>query len=115
MIISRTPLRVSLFGGGSDLPQYSDYFHSNVLSFAITKYIYVTLNERFDEKIRIAYSKIGLVDDIEKIEHNLVIECLKYVGIQTPVEITIVSNLPGGTGLGSSGALAVGLLNTLYS
>jgi D-glycero-alpha-D-manno-heptose-7-phosphate kinase len=114
MIISRTPLRVSLFGGGSDLKQYSDYFHSHILSFSINKYIYITLNKRFDNKIRVAYNDVELVENIDEIKHDLVRECLRYVSVSNSVEITIISDLPGGTGLGSSSALTVGLLNALY-
>jgi D-glycero-alpha-D-manno-heptose-7-phosphate kinase len=115
MIISRTPLRVSLFGGGSDIPSfYNKGLNGEVLNFTIDKYIYVTVNKRFDNKIRVSYSRVEIVENVNQIQHSIIRECLLRVGILTSIEITIVSDFPGGTGMGSSSSLAVGVLNALY-
>ena len=114
MIISRTPLRVSLFGGGTDLPNFLDFHEMGlVISFTINKYLYVSVNKKFDKKIKINYQNVEIVDEVQQIQHSIVRECLKRLKIKDSIEITIVSDLPGGTGLGSSSSLAVGLLNAL--
>ena len=116
MIISRTPLRVSFAGGGTDI---ADYYHTGfgaVVSCAIKKYVYCTINKRFDDDIRVSYSKTEIVDSVDKLEHGIVRECLKKVGIRNGIEITTIADIPSrGTGLGSSSAIAVGLLNALYA
>ena len=115
MIISRTPLRISLFGGGSDIPSFFNQgVNGEVLNFTIDKYIYVTVNRRFDNKIRVSYNKVEVVENVNQIQHTIIRECLIRVGILTAVEITIISDFPGGTGMGSSSSLAVGVLNALY-
>lgn len=115
MIITRTPLRISLIGGGTDLPSFYKKAPGAVLSFAIDKYVYVILNKKFDGSYRIAYSRTEIVDSIEKIEHNLVRETLKlFSNIKHGLEITTVADIPGtGSGLGSSSAMTVGLLRAL--
>ena len=116
MIISRTPLRVSFAGGGTDIRDYYRTGHGEVVSSAIKKYVYVTINKRFDDDIRISYSKTEIVDSVDKIEHGIVREALTKVGIRNGVEITTIADIPSrGTGLGSSSAIAVGLLNALYA
>ena len=118
MIISKTPLRISFAGGGSDMRAYYKYDHGSVLSTAINKYIYIAVNEKFTDNIRISYSKTEFVDSIEEIEHNLVREALRLVGIKKNVDIVYMSDmLPDheGSGLGSSSSLLVGLLNALYT
>lgn len=118
MIISRTPLRVSLFGGGSDLKVFYDKTPGLVLSTAISQYIYITVNQKFDDLIRVSYSKTEIVDSVDKIEHNIIREALRIVGIQKGIEIVYMGDVPlgsAGTGLGSSSALAVGVLNALYA
>ncbi|MBF0619634.1 MAG: GHMP kinase [Candidatus Omnitrophica bacterium] len=118
MIISRTPLRVSFAGGGSDLEEYYKTGHGAVVSTAINKYIYITVNRKFDDKIRVSYSKTEMVDRVEDIEHNLIREALKYVGIKKGIEVVYMGDIPLGTagiGLGSSSGLAVGVLNALYA
>jgi len=116
MIISRTPLRVSFAGGGTDLADYYRTGFGAVVSCAIKKYVYCTINKRFDDDIRISYSKTEIVDHVDKIEHRIVKEALKKVGIRNGVEITTIADIPSkGTGLGSSSAIAVGLLNALYA
>ncbi|MFC1590030.1 GHMP kinase [Candidatus Omnitrophota bacterium] len=116
MIISRTPLRVSFAGGGSDLKEYYRDEFGAVTSMAIDKYVYITINKRFDRTIRIAYSQLEIVDRADRIKHNLVREAMKLVGVKNGVEITSVADIPSkGTGLGSSSSFTVGLLNALYA
>ncbi|MGA7713961.1 MAG: hypothetical protein WCA81_18860 [Rhizomicrobium sp.] len=114
MIISRTPLRMSFVGGGSDLPAFYRKFGGAVLSTAIDKYVYVNVNKKFDDGVRVAYSKNEEVDSIDKIEHRLVRATLKDMGITGGVEIATIADVPShGTGLGSSSSFTVGLINAL--
>jgi len=118
MIISRTPLRVSFFGGGTDIDEFSMAVPSGglVVSTAINKYVYVTINRRFDDRIRISYSSMEDVDSVSKIQHGLVREALRLTGIESGVEITTIADIPGrGTGLGSSSSVTVGLLNAMHA
>jgi len=116
MIISRTPLRVSFAGGGTDLKSYYKTGYGAVVSCTIKKYAYVTVNKRFDDDIRVSYSKTEIVDSVDDIEHGLVREALRKVGIRNGMEITTIADIPSkGTGLGSSSAITVGLLNALYA
>lgn len=114
MIISRTPLRMSFVGGGSDLPAFYRRQKGAVLSTAIDKYVYVNINKKFDDGIRIAYSKNEEVDAVAKIEHRLVRASMELLAIKGGVEITTIADIPSkGTGLGSSSSFAVGLLHAL--
>lgn len=116
MIISRTPLRISFAGGGSDLPAFYQHEMGAVVSTAINKYIYITVNPKFDHKIRASYSRTEIVDSLDELQHELIREALKLVGIQGAIEITSISDIPSqGTGLGSSSTYTVGLLNALYA
>lgn len=116
MIISRTPLRVSFFGGGSDLPAFYEHQVGAVLSTAINKYIYITVNPKFDHKIRVSYSITEIVDKVSELKHELVREAMQKVGIPGGIEITSISDVhSNGTGLGSSSTYTVGLLNALYA
>jgi D-glycero-alpha-D-manno-heptose-7-phosphate kinase len=116
MIISRTPLRVSFAGGGTDIPDYYKTGYGAVTSSTIRKYMYVTVNRRFDKDLRVSYSKTEIVDHVDKLEHGIVREALKKAGLTEGVEVTTIADIPSkGTGLGSSSALAVGLLNALYA
>jgi len=116
MIISRTPLRVSFAGGGTDIQDYYKTGYGAVVSASIKRYMYVTVNKRFDDDIRVSYSKTEIVDSVDRLEHGIVREGLKKVGIRNGVEVTTIADIPSkGTGLGSSSALAVGLLNALYA
>ncbi len=116
MIITRTPFRVSFVGGGTDFEEFFRKYPGRVLSTSIDKYIYVTLNPRFEGNIRVSYSKTENVDHREQIKHPLVRAALEEVGIEKGIEITSVGDIPGkGTGLGSSSSFTVGLLNGLYS
>jgi len=117
MIISRTPFRISFFGGGTDYPVWFEEYGGAVLGTSIDKYCYITcryLPEFFEHKHRIVYSQIENVRDIEKINHPSVRESLKFMGITEGVEIHHDGDLPARTGLGSSSSFTVGLLHTLY-
>lgn len=117
MIISKTPLRITFVGGGTDLPEY--YLQNGqgaVLSATIDKFIYVVVNKKFDNKIRISYSKTEIVENVGKIEHPTVREALKLLDIDGGIEIVSISDIPSqGTGLGSSSTFLVGLLNALHA
>lgn len=114
MIISRTPLRMSFVGGGSDLPVFYREHGGAVLSTAIDKYVYVSVNRKFDGGIRIAYSKTEEVSSIDEIEHRLVRATFDLLGLKGGVEITTTADIPSrGTGLGSSSSFTVGLLQAL--
>ncbi len=114
MIISRTPLRMSFVGGGSDLPSFYLKHGGAVLSTTIDKYIYINVNKKFDNGIRIAYSKTEEVESIHNIEHKLVKATMELLEISGGIEITSIADIPSkGTGLGSSSSFTIGLLNAL--
>lgn len=116
MIISRTPLRISFAGGGTDLAEFYQTQPGAVTSTAIDKYIYITINKKFDHRIRVSYSSTEIVDHIDELKHDLVREAMKYTGVDSGVEITSIADIPSrGTGLGSSSSFLVGLLNALYA
>ncbi len=116
MIISRTPLRISFTGGGTDLAVFYRGETGEVISTAINKYMYVTVNKRFDDTIRLSYTKTEIVDKVDQLQHELVREAMKLTGVTKGVEITTIADIPAkGTGLGSSSSLTVGLLNALYA
>jgi len=116
MIITQTPLRISFAGGGTDFKDYYEKDGGAVISSAIDKYIYVVIKERFDQKIRVGYTRTEMVDYIEQIEHELVRECLRLTGMTGGVEIATMADIPSeGSGLGSSSTVTVGLLNAMYA
>jgi len=116
MIISRTPLRMSFFGGGSDLSAYYSEHRGAVVSTALNKYIFVTLNPKFDQGIRVAYSRTEEVESVDRIEHALVRSAMNLLRIPGGVEITTVADIPSrGTGLGSSSSFTIALLHALYA
>ena len=116
MIISRTPLRVSFVGGGSDLEEFYRHEPGAVVTTAIRKYIYITVNRKFDSSIRASYSVTEMVDSVDDVRHELIRECLKKRKIDGAIEITSISDIPSqGTGLGSSSTYTVGLLKALYA
>jgi D-glycero-alpha-D-manno-heptose-7-phosphate kinase len=116
MIISKTPLRMSFVGGGSDLPVFYRKYGGAVVSTAINKFVYVTVNQKFDDRIRLSYSKTEDAKSAEKIKHPLVREALQMLAIRGGIEITSIADIPGkGTGLGSSSSFTVGLLNALHA
>jgi D-glycero-alpha-D-manno-heptose-7-phosphate kinase len=118
LIVTRTPLRISFAGGGTDLAVFYEREYGAVLSTAINKYIYVTVKrhgEVFNEPIRLNYSKSEKVDRIEEIENNIARECLRFLEIDPPIYISTVGDLPASTGLGGSSSFAIGLLNALHA
>lgn len=116
MIVSKTPLRMSFVGGGSDLPAFYRDELGAVLSTSINKYMYICVNKKFDGRIRVSYTRTEDVEQRQQIEHPLVREALALVGIDGGVEIASMADIPSrGSGLGSSSAYTVGLLNALYA
>src|SRR6185369_2656191 len=116
MIISRTPLRMSFVGGGSDLPVFYRKYGGAVVSTAINQFVYITVNKKFDEKIRVSYSKTEEARTVEKIKHPLVREAMKLLGLGGGLEITSIADIPArGSGLGSSSTFTVGLLHALHA
>ena len=110
MVITKTPFRVSLCGGGSDLPAFYEKNGGCVISTTIKKYMYITSHPSFDSKQTVLkYSKTETVHNIDEIEHPIFRECLKQEGLEG-LEITSIADVPQGTGLGSSSAFTVGLL-----
>ena len=115
MIISQTPLRISFVGGGTDLKSFYKRTPGMVVSTAIDKYLFVILNERFDNKIYVNYANNEVVTEVNEIQHDLVRESLLKTGIKHGIEITMLADIPSeGSGLGSSSSLTVGLLNAMY-
>ncbi len=116
MIISRTPLRISFFGGGTDLKEFYGLEGGAVLSTAIDKYIFATVNKKFDEHIRVSYSETEIVERVDQIRHDLVREAMKLAGVLKGIEMTTIADIPSqGTGLGSSSTFTVGILNALHA
>ncbi len=114
LIISRTPVRISFFGGGTDYPAFYNEHAGAVLGTTINQYTYISLKSiTFDSKIRIAYSKTEQVERIDDVEHPSIRECLKHRGLDGNLEVHIFSDLPARTGLGSSSSFTVGFLNAL--
>lgn len=118
MFISKTPLRISFAGGGTDLPSfYKSNDFGAVLNVSIDSYIYVTVKKHthfFKEKFRLNYSETELVDDVENIKHPIIRECLKFLKIDDRIYISTIADVAGSSGLGSSSSFCVGLLNALY-
>jgi len=116
MIITRSPLRVSLGGGGTDLPSYYTEHGGFLVAAAIDKYVYLTKHTTFQEEIIVKYSKLERVATVDQIEHPIVREALKLVGVTDPhIELTSMADIPGGTGLGSSGSFTTALLKALHA
>lgn len=114
MIVSKTPFRISFFGGGSDLPSYYNQNPGMVVSATIDKYLYISLNKKFDDSIRVSYSTTEIVDDIENLNHDIVRHTLKYFDVTKGIELASISDLPSnGTGMGASSAFAVGLIKAI--
>jgi D-glycero-alpha-D-manno-heptose-7-phosphate kinase len=116
LIIVQTPLRISFFGGGTDFPSYFMEEGGCVLSSAIDKFIFLTIKERFDTKLRVGYTRTEMVDDIDQLQHELIREALRVTGIRSGVEITTMGDIPSeGSGLGSSSTVTVGALHAMYA
>ncbi|WP_167121694.1 GHMP family kinase ATP-binding protein [Amycolatopsis viridis] len=116
MIITQTPLRIGLVGGGTDLPSYYAEHGGRVLNAAIDKYVYVVVKQRFDDEIYVNYSRKEIVSRVEDLDHELVREAMRMTGVCSGVEITTLADIPSaGSGLGSSSSVTVGLLHALYA
>lgn len=116
MIITQTPLRIGLVGGGTDLPSYYREHGGRVLNCAIDKYVYVIVKERFDDDVYVNYSRKEIVGKVDEVEHELVREAMRMACVTKAVEITMLADIPSaGSGLGSSSAVTVGLLNALFA
>jgi D-glycero-alpha-D-manno-heptose-7-phosphate kinase len=116
MIITRSPLRITLGGGGTDLPSYYRQHGGFLIAAAIDKYVYVTVMRPFTEGIYLKYSRLEHVDRIDDVQHPIIREALAMLGFRTPqVEITTLADIPAGTGLGSSGSFSTALLKALYA
>src|SRR5690349_19556775 len=116
MIITQTPLRIGLLGGGTDLPDYYREHGGRVLNCAIDKYVYVIVKQRFDDEIYVNYSKKEIVSSVADIEHELVREAMMMTDVDHGVEITTLADIPSaGSGLGSSSSVTVGLLQALFA
>jgi D-glycero-alpha-D-manno-heptose-7-phosphate kinase len=116
MIITQTPLRIGLLGGGTDLPDYYREHGGRVLNCALDKYVYVIVKQRFDDDIYVNYSRKEIVSRVEDLDHELVREAMQMTGVVGGVEITTLADIPSaGSGLGSSSAVTVGLLHALFA
>ena len=116
MIITRTPFRITLGGGGTDLPGYYSKHGGFVLSAALNKYMFIYLNTPIvDDLVRVKYSKTETVEDVSEVEHALAREALRLFGIKKAIEVISMADVPAGTGLGSSSCYLVGLLNALHT
>jgi D-glycero-alpha-D-manno-heptose-7-phosphate kinase len=116
MIITRSPLRISLGGGGTDLPSYYREHGGFLVAAAIDKYVYITQHRTFQQEIIVKYSKLERTTSVDQIEHPLVREALKLTGVTDPhLELTSMADIPGGTGLGSSGSFTTALLKALHA
>ena len=116
MIITQTPLRLSLLGGNTDFPEYCREYGGLVLTSTIDKYVYCIVKERYDEQIIVNYSSKEIVDSVDDLKHELVRESLRLLNIEKGLEISFLADIPTqGTGLGSSSAVTVGVLNALHT
>jgi D-glycero-alpha-D-manno-heptose-7-phosphate kinase len=116
MIITRSPLRISLGGGGTDLPSYYQRHTGFLIAAAIDKYVCITLHQTFVPELIVKYSKLERVSNVEDLQHPIVREALKLVGVEAEgLEITSMADIPSGTGLGSSGSFATALLKALHT
>ena len=116
VIITRSPLRVSLGGGGTDLPSYYQEHEGFLVAAAINKYVYVTINRPFQEGITLKYAQVEKCKIVSEVSHPIIREALKIMELKTPqIEISSIADIPSGTGLGSSGSFTTALLKALFS
>ena len=115
MIISRAPLRISLGGGGSDLKSYYSLYGGFLIGAGINKYVYISVNRRFYDSIRLSYSKTEIVDSVEQIQHDIFRETFKFLNLSQGLEAVSVADMPSNAGLGSSSCFTVALLNALHA
>lgn len=115
MIVSKAPVRISLGGGGTDLKSYYSKYGGFLVAGAINKYVFVSINRRFYDSIRLSYSKTEIVDEMSQIKHNIFREALRLLGIKKGIEIVSIADVPSNCGLGTSSSFTVALLNGLHS
>lgn len=115
MIITRTPLRISLGGGGTDLPSYYQRYGGSLVAAAINKYVYISINRTFTNDYFLKYSAMERVESIDSIEHGIIREAFRSHELGPAIELVSVADMPSGTGLGSSGTFTVGLLRAIYA
>lgn len=115
MIISRTPMRISLGGGGTDLPSHYRVAGGFLIAAAITRHVYIAAHRNFDDDIMLKYSQIERAARVEEVRHPLLREALRVTGVEGKVEISSMADIPANTGLGSSGSFTVGVLKALYA
>jgi D-glycero-alpha-D-manno-heptose-7-phosphate kinase len=116
LIVIKVPLRISLAGGGSDFDAYSREYDGYVVSFAINKYVYVIIRERYDDLVVLNYTQHEIVSDVSEIKHEIIRACMEYAEIKKGVEISTLADIPSaGTGLGSSSAITIGLLQAMFA
>lgn len=115
MLITRTPLRISIGGGGTDLPSYYQTHGGFVISAAINRYVYISINRSFTPGYQLKYSSLERVATIDEIQHRIIREAFRMHDVEPPVELVSVADVPSGTGLGSSGAFTVGILHALHA
>ncbi|MBI1884942.1 MAG: sugar kinase [Chloroflexi bacterium] len=115
MIVSRTPFRISFGGGGTDLPAYYSRYGGFIISAALNRYVYIALNRRFEDSIRVSYSQTEIVEGPDQVQHPIVREALRFLDLDDALEIVSIADLPANTGLGSSCSFTVGLLNALHA
>ena len=115
MIVTETPLRISLAGGGTDMPECYNDHGSQIVSCAINKFIHVVVKQRYDDAICLNYSKKEVVDSVDAVKHGLIREAMRLAGVNRGIEVTTLADIPSeGSGLGSSSSVSVGLLNALH-
>lgn len=116
MIITRTPFRITLGGGGTDLPTYYEKYGGFTFSFALNKYMFITVKRPFaDHLIRVKYNKSESVEKVSELKHDIARECLNLAGITDSIDVVSMADIPAGSGLGSSSSYTVGLLNALHT
>ena len=115
MIISRAPARITLGGGGTDLESYYSKYGGFLIAAAINKYVFITVNERFYDSIRLSYSQTEIVDNVNQIKHRIFREALKFLGISHGIELVSIADVPANCGLGTSSSFTVSLLNALHA
>ena len=116
MIITRSPLRISLGGGGTDLPSYYRKYGGFLIAAAIDRFVYVTVTRPFQKGIYLKYTKLEKISTIDEVQHPIIREAIKMLDFKTPqIEITTLADIPSGTGLGSSGSFTTALLKALYT
>src|SRR5712691_9755874 len=115
MLITRTPVRISLGGGGTDLPSFYRRFGGTVISAAINRYVYISINRTFTDDYFLKYSALERVRNVDEVQHPIIREALRLHAPGPSLEIVSLADIPAGTGLGSSGTFTVGLLRALYA